>query len=152
MSPKRVSKKFKFIEHLSDIGLEFYGNTVEELFENAGEGMFSIICDLGMVGSLEKRSVSISQKSTSIEDLLILWLEKLLYLHEVDIILFSGFKVGSIYEEDNSMVLTAEIYGEKIDLDRHVIRMAIKAPTYHLLEVKKDGGRYNWKGRIIFDI
>lgn len=152
MNPKIVNKRYKYIEHLSDVGLEFYGNTIEELFENAGAGMFSIICDLKMVKPLKKRNVNISQKGRGIEDLLILWLEKLLYLHEVDSILFSGFNVDRIYRNNSKMVLLAEISGEKINLDKHVIRMAIKAPTYHMLEIKKDSRHCNWKGRIIFDV
>lgn len=152
MKPERVNKKYRYIEHLSDIGLEFYGNTIEELFENSGAGMFSIICDLEMVRPLEKRSITISRKDTGFEDLLILWLEKLLYWHEVDSILFSEFKVAGIYKKSSKMVLSAEASGEKIDPDRHIIRTAVKAPTYHMLEIKKGGKNCNWKGRIIFDV
>lgn len=152
MKSKIVNKKYRYIEHLSDIGLEFFGNTVEELFENAGEGMFSIICDLKKVRSLDKRRVRISQQSGSFEDLLILWLEKLLYWHEVDNIIFGGFEVKSIYKKNGDMELSAEVSGEKIDPDRHVIKTAVKAPTYHMLEIKKDEKNCNWGGRIIFDV
>lgn len=148
----RVNKKFRYIEHISDIGLEFYGNTMEELFENSGAGMFSIICDLETVRPLEKRRMSISRKDTGFEDLLILWLEKLLYLHEVDNILFSGFKVAGIKKKNIGLRLSAEVTGEKIDTGRHIIKTAVKAPTYHKLEIKKGGKDYNWKGRIIFDV
>lgn len=152
MKPGRVIKKYKYIEHVSDIGLEFYGNTIGELFENAGEGMFSIISDLGKIRPLEKRKVKISVKSGSFEDLLISWLEKLLYWHEVDNILFEGFEVSSIHKKNGGIELSAEVSGEKIDPDMHIIKTAIKAPTYHMLEVKKDGRNYNWKGKVIFDV
>jgi SHS2 domain-containing protein len=152
MKSKIVNKKYRYIEHLSDIGLEFFGNTIEELFENAGEGMFSIICDLKKVRSLDKRRVRISQQSGSFEDLLISWLEKLLYWHEVDNILFGVFEVKSIYKKNGDMELSAEISGEKIDLDRHIVKTAVKAPTYHMLEIKKDEKHCNWRGRIIFDV
>jgi SHS2 domain-containing protein len=152
MKSGRVNKKYRYIEHLSDIGLEFYGNTIEELFENAGEGMFSIICNLKKIRSLERRNVRIRSEHTDFEDLLILWLEKLLYWHEVDNILFAGFKVAGVYEKNGGVELSAEVSGEKIDPERHVIRTVVKAPTYHMLDIKKDGRRYSWKGRIIFDV
>ena len=38
---------FKEIEHPSDIGLRFWGRSIEELFENAGLGMFSVMTDIG---------------------------------------------------------------------------------------------------------
>ncbi|MDD3628773.1 MAG: archease [Actinomycetota bacterium] len=147
-----VIKKYTYIDHLSDVGIEFYGNTLEELFENAAAGMFSIMYDLKTVKPLLKKEVRISGKDINYEDLLILWLERLLYLHEVNTILFSDFKVKKIEKKENAFILEAEIYGEKIDLSRHEIEVAIKAPTYHDLEIKENGEGYRWRGRVIFDV
>lgn len=152
MNLKRTGKKYKYIDHISDIGLRFYGNTVEELFENAAEGMFSVMCDLKLVKPLEKRNVKVTGENAGYEDLLILWLERLLYWYEVDNILFSEFKVTRIDMTNHNLILDAEISGEKIDLDRHKITVSVKAPTYHMLEIKKDNRHHNWKGRIIFDV
>jgi SHS2 domain-containing protein len=147
-----VIKKYKYIDHLSDVGIEFYGNTPEELFENAAAGMFSIMCNLETVKPLVKREVRISEKGINYEDLLILWLERLLYLYEVNTTLFSDFKVKKIENKGNTFILEAEIYGEEIDLSRHEIEVAIKAPTYHDLEIKENGEGYKWRGRVIFDV
>jgi len=152
MEPERVNKKYRYIEHLSDIGLEFYGNTIEELFENAAEGMFSVMSDLKLVKPLEKRKVKITSENASYDDLLILWLERLLYLYEVGSILFSEFKVKKIDMKNHRLILDAEISGEKIDLSKHKITVSVKAPTYHMLEIKKDNRRHKWEGRIIFDV
>ncbi|MDD5601262.1 MAG: archease [Actinomycetota bacterium] len=147
-----VIKKYKYIDHLSDVGIEFYGNTPEELFENAAAGMFSIMYDLKTVKPVVKKEVRISGKDINYEDLLILWLERLLYLYEVNTTLFSDFKVKKIEKKENDTTLEAEICGEKIDLLRHEIRIAIKAPTYHDLEIKENGEGYKWRGRVIFDV
>lgn len=152
MNPERMSKKFNYIDHLSDAGIEFYGDTLKELFENAAAGMFSIMHDLKKLKPQIKKKVKISGKNIVYEDLLILWLEKLLYLYEVDEILFSDFKVSRIEISGNTFMLEADIYGEKIDLSRHKIRNAIKAPTYQELKIKEDGKNYGWKGRVIFDV
>jgi SHS2 domain-containing protein len=152
MNLKRVGKKYKIIDHLSDIGIEFCGNTLEELFESAAEGMFSIMCDLRLVKPLERRNVRITKGNINCEDLLILWLERLLYWYEVENILFSEFRVDRIDKRNHNLVLNADISGEKIDLDKHEIRVSIKAPTYHMLEVKSGNRGYNWRGRVIFDI
>jgi SHS2 domain-containing protein len=152
MDSRLAGKKYKYIEHLSDIGLEFYGNTVEELFENAAEGMFSVMSDLKLVKPLEKRNVKITSENAGYEDLLILWLERLLYWYEVDNILFSEFKVKRIDMKNHNLILDAGISGEKIDLDKHKITVSVKAPTYHMLEIKKDNRRHKWEGRIIFDV
>jgi SHS2 domain-containing protein len=147
-----VIKKYRYIDHLSDIGIEFYGNTLEELFENAAAGMFSIMYDLKTVKPLVKKEVRISGQDINYEDLLVLWLEKLLYLYEVNTTLFSDFKVKKIEKKENAFILEAEIYGEEIDLLRHEIKIAVKAPTYHDLEIKENEEGYRWRGRVIFDV
>lgn len=152
MNKRKSRKKFKYIEHLSDIGIEFYGDTMEEMFENAAAGMFSVMCDLKKVKPSEKRNIKISGKDFNYEDLLILWLEKLLYQYEIENMLFSEFKVEKIAKKNNKLRLEAEIFGEKIDLSRHKMSTAVKAPTYHTLGVKKDTVDNNWKGRVIFDV
>ena len=152
MNSKRAVEKYKIIDHLSDIGIEFYGGTPEELFENAGKGMFSIICDLRTVKPLEKKSIRITGKNPNFEDLLILWLERLIYRYEIDNTLFSKFKVDKIEREDHNLVLNAQIFGEKVDPRKHEIRVSIKAPTYHKLEITKNSSGHNWTGRVIFDI
>jgi SHS2 domain-containing protein len=152
MNKEGMRKKFNYIDHLSDAGIEFYGDTLKELFENAAAGMFSIMHDLNKLKPQIKKKVKISGKNIVYEDLLMLWLEKLLYLYEVDEILFSDFKVSRIEIRRNGSILEAEIYGEKIDLSRHKIRTAIKAPTYQELKIKEGGKNYGWKGRVIFDV
>jgi len=152
MKKVMACKKYRYIDHPSDTGIEFFGNTLEELFENAAAGMFSIICDLRLIKSEKRRVVKISKKGIGYEDLIVLWLERLLYLYEVDSMLFSKFEVKKIVENSNKTILEANVCGEKIDLSRHDIKTAIKAPTYHTLGIKKESIKNSWQGRIIFDV
>jgi SHS2 domain-containing protein len=145
-------KKYTYIDHISDTGIKFYGSTLEELFESAAGGMFSIICDLRIVKPVEKKNIETGGRNIGYEELLILWLEKLLYLYEVENMLFSKFKVAEIKKMNGKLILEAEIYGEKIDLSRHDIKAAIKAPTYHELEIKEDEIKSGWKGKVVFDV
>lgn len=138
------------MEHLSDIGIEFNGNSLEKLFENAAMGMFSIITDINIVDSRDKIRINIVLDYNSLEDLLILWLEKIIYHFETASMVFAGFKVNAVKRSGQGYRLKAEIIGENFDSKRHEIKMGIKAPTYHQLEVKKNGQK--WWGRVIFDI
>jgi SHS2 domain-containing protein len=141
---------FKRVEHLSDTGIEFYGNSPERLFENAAMGMFSIIIDRDGVVSRDKIRISIVIDQDSLEDLLILWLEKIIYHFETASMVFAVFNINSIIRSGQGCILKAEIRGENFDGKRHVIKTGIKAPTYHQLKVKKNGQK--WWGRVIFDI
>ena len=141
---------FKRIDHLSDTGIEFYGNKLEKLFENAAVGMFSIITDIESVIGKDKINVNIITDYNDLEDLLILWLEKIIYHFETADMVFAVFKVDSVKRSGQGYKLEAEIMGEKFDSSRHKIKIGIKAPTYHQLKIKNNGQK--WWGRVIFDI
>lgn len=143
---------FEEIEHPSDIRIRFSGKTMEELFENAGLGMFSMITDLSGVRSVKKIKISLSAESSTPEDLLVIWLEKLLYYFEVEDMILSRFNIKKITFDDNGAYLNAEISGEKTGDNKHNIINMIKAPTYHLLSIRENKKKHLWSGKIIFDV
>lgn len=145
---------YAFIDHLSDIGIEVKAGSPAELFENAALGMFSIMYDLKDVEAKEKEEISVKgKKGTDIEELLVSWLEKLLYVFETRKVLLCKFEITGIEVVKTIKYVNAFIYGERINLSRNKFYTAVKAPTYHMLEVKrsaKAGGK--WTARIIFDV
>jgi SHS2 domain-containing protein len=144
---------FKIIEHPADTGIAVYALSVEGLFQIAAEGMFSIICDTKSVGTDLKKNITIRDDSEiKLDDLLILWLEKLLYIHETSRILFSKFEIKKIKSGQGTTLLKAAIYGEKIDLKKHEAFISIKAPTYHKLNVSYNASGKYWSGYVIFDV
>lgn len=143
---------FEEIEHPSDIGIKFSGKTMEELFENASLGMFSMITDLKRVKAVKKIKINLSAESSNPEDLLIIWLEKLLYCFEVEDMVLSRFNIKKITFNSNGAYMSAEIYGEKTSDNKHNIINMIKAPTYHLLSIREDKKKHLWSGKIIFDV
>ncbi|HAJ95008.1 MAG TPA: archease [Actinobacteria bacterium] len=143
---------FEEIEHPSDIRIKFNGKTMEELFENAGLGMFSMITDLSKIRAVKKIKISLSVESSRPEDLLVIWLEKILYYFEVEDMIFLKFDIKKIVFDNNGANLSAEISGEKADNKRHSIINMIKAPTYHLLNIREDKKKHLWNGKVIFDV
>jgi SHS2 domain-containing protein len=135
-------KRFEFIEHTADTGLVAYGDTLAEAFANAAYGMFSIIADLKDVKEIESRHVTVSEPD--MEGLLFTWLNDLIYLFDVDTILFSRFDIIEFAE----CRLEAVCRGEKYDPSRHHLKTEVKSATYHMLEV--DGGKNTV--RVIFDV
>ena len=144
---------FKIIEHPADTGIEVYAANIEGLFEIAAEGMFSIICKTKGVGHELKKIIKLRETSEfGFDDLLILWLEKLLYIHETSRMLFSKFEIKKLKIGQGMSILDAVIYGEKINLKKHEVFISIKAPTYHKLKVSCDASGERWRGRVIFDV
>lgn len=137
--------KFELVEHTADIGLLSYGKTIQELFENAGEGLFSILTDITKVRPLEEYKLSVSGED--LEDLFIRWLNELIYFWEVERALASKFKVSI-----NDTSLEALIYGEKFDHTRHTIEHGVKAVTYYDFKIEYDKANNLWKAKVIIDV
>jgi SHS2 domain-containing protein len=125
--------KYEFIEHTADIGIKAYGDTLEESFANAALGMFNVMTEVSKVEPVGEYDVKV--ESDNLEDLLVDWLGELLFLHETQDVLLSEFEVKI---EDLS--LTAKVRGETLDRKKHELKDDVKAITYHMLEVNKEGG------------
>lgn len=140
-------KQFEVLDHTADIGLAAYGKNKTEVFLNTAKGMFEIIA--GENRDLKENFCDkIKLEAESLEDLLIAWLNELLYISEVKLVILNKFKI----EELTDYHIKAEIRGIKIDQLCFKIKKEIKAVTYHRLEVKKDKESGLWKAQVIFDI
>jgi SHS2 domain-containing protein len=137
-------KRFEILDHTADIGLIVYGEDLKTLFQNAGEGFFHLITDLKRVKRRTKRTIEIGKED--LERLMVDWLTELLYLSDVEGLLFREFKVESVGENGLKAVVKGEVFQEGV----HTIKTGVKAVTYHQIEVRKENGR--WRAQIIFDL
>ena len=113
--------KYILIDHTADIGIDLFGTTIEELFINAAFALFDIIADLSKVECKVEYKVKIS--GIDREQLLVIWLSELLYLHDVKYLLFKDFHITDMKENQ----LTASVCGEVFNDDKHVIKTEIKS-------------------------
>jgi SHS2 domain-containing protein len=140
-------KEFEIIDHTADIGIVAYGKTKREVFINAAKGMFEIIA--GENRDLKENFYAkIKLEAKSLEDLLIAWLNELLYISEVKLVILNKF----IIKELSDGQIKAEVGGTKINHLSVRIKREVKAVTYHRLEIKKDEGSGLWRAQVIFDI
>jgi SHS2 domain-containing protein len=137
-------KRFDLLEHTSDAGIVAYGADMGEAFANAAYGMFSLMADLEQVAEDTSRHVEVEAGDR--ESLVVAWLNELLYLFDVERIMFRRF---DILELTNTR-LRAEAHGEEADASRHRLKSGVKAATYHMLRVSEGGGRCSV--RVIFDV
>ncbi len=150
-------KNFEVIDYTSDVKIKAYGKTMEELFENSARGMFFLISenDASDLKVIQKISISTKHKVTC-EELLVFWLERLLFYHETKKILYFNFKINSLLLENNDenpcSVLEAEASGEKINMKKHEILNHIKGPTYHDLKIIYNSKSKVFEANIIFDV
>jgi SHS2 domain-containing protein len=136
--------RFEVFDHTADVGIIAYGKNLKEAFANAACGMFSQIADLKEVKEEVKRDIAI--QSSDQEALLVDWLNELLYIFDVEHIIFSRFDITELGQTS----LKATAYGERIDTSRHQLKTSVKAATYHMLKVEKK--KNGVKVRFILDI
>ena len=133
--------RYEEIEHTADVGIRAYGRSLDELFANAAEGMFSLIADLTAVKPVG--DIEVRLKADDIPTLFLRWLSELLYVHETQRLLFSSFQVHV-----DGTTLQGHARGEAIDKKRHELKLVIKAVTRHGLTVDLEKGI----AEVIFDI
>jgi len=135
---------FETFDHTADVGIIARGADLAEAFANAAKAMFSLMVDLDRVEPREERRIE--AEADDREGLLVAWLAELVYLSEVDNLVFGRFEIDEI--SDTRIV--ARAFGEPLDLDRHNPKLMIKAVTRHMLQVApSDGG---FQVRAILDI
>jgi len=137
-------EKYEEIPHTADIALRIYGHDLKELFANAAFGMFDIIADLS--GLKKDVSVDINLEATQTEDLLVSWLDELLYNFYTKGIIFFDFEIIDI---SNTRIM-AHAYGKHLGSNRNRLKREIKAATYHDLKITKIDGIYSVD--IVFDV
>ncbi len=144
-----MGKDYEIIEHTADVGLKIYGETKQELFQNAARGMFFLITGssitLGYIKN--KRYWKVECKGFGIEDLLVSWLSDLLYIHHTEFVIFGDFIIRYLTEQ----FIQSEVWGVKIKEYSYQVEKEIKAVTYHNLQVFKNK-RNQWETTIFFDI
>ncbi len=136
---------FKYLEHTADAEFIAYGRTPGEAFANAARATYGLMVDLAKVRPAEAREVRLA--AGSLDDLMFDWLSELLYLTEVDRLIFSRFEVA--IAGDGDFRLTAVARGEKIRPD-HGVFLHVKAVTYHDLRVEKRNNCY--EAQVLLDI
>ena len=138
---------YTFIDHTADVAADLTGGTVEEVFTAAAQALTDPITDLSTVQPAVTQSVTLG--AASLEDLLVDWLNELLYRFEVQNVLVSDARV-TLRESGGRRHLNATIAGEPFDPARHPSRVLVKSATYHGLTVVHEHG--TWRARILFDI
>lgn len=131
-------------EHQADIGLALHGADGAELFAEAGLAFFSLVCDLDEVE--ERLRYALAGEAASVEELLVGWLNDLVYLFEGEGVVCRRIT----FPQWSVTAYGAELYGEPADPSRHGLRDVVKAATYHGLLVTRDES--GWDARVILDV
>ncbi len=79
--------RYEIIDHTADIAIRTGGKDLNEAFANAAFAMFDTMCDAASVKPVGEFEVRV--EGDDLELLLVNWLSELLYICDVDDVLFS---------------------------------------------------------------
>ncbi len=129
----------------ADLTIEAYGSTLEEVFANAALAAFNAMTPLEAIKPKETKIFEVC--SEDLEGLLFDFLNELLYIHDVEFLVFSEIDVQVNLE---AFKLKAVCRGERFDPERHRSGIVVKAVTYHEMRIER--GEQGWRARVVFDI
>ncbi len=143
-------KGYETFEHGADIGIRGYGKTLEEAFSNALKALAELLVENAAVSSLTpKKSYSIELESELLDELFVIFINKVLTLFYLKKVLFLEFK-GEINFEKQGYVLKGKVRGVPYDAEKFGYGVEVKGATFTLAEVKKKGDM--WIAQCVVDV
>ncbi len=134
-------------DHTADVGLLVHGDDLNDLFRTAAEGAFDyVVANRDAVVARDVETITLHADSTM--ELLVVWLNELIFRSETKHRLYATFDVHVALD---GLSLSANVAGEPIDRERHLLDHEVKAVTRHGLQLDRDdAGR--WVAELILDI
>ncbi len=131
---------YTVIDHTADIGLRITGSSMSDLFLEAAR---ALVIESGAEAASSEKTVMIDVNGYDYEDLLVLFLNELLFEIQTRDFRVSGFNMIS-FLKSNIRVTVKGTYSAK------PLKNNIKAATYHNLDIVRK--RSGYETSIIFDV
>ena len=135
---------YELIDHTADFGIQVFGHSAKNLFQNAALALMDQLLDSGR--PCERQTHKLIVEGRDWPDLMVNWLREILYLWDGENQLTQAVQIDTIAETELTAFVETELYSRQ----NHAIKTEIKAVTYHQIQVSDMGDR--WEARIIFDI
>ena len=127
------------------MGLEVTGGTLSALFVHAAEGLREMV--FGDIGEeWPDREERVALDGDDVEELLVSWLNEILYLFETRRLVPLAFRV----EEVRLHGVSAAVEGATFDPNRFPVAREVKAITYHRLRLEQEPG--GWRACLYVDL
>jgi SHS2 domain-containing protein len=128
------------IDHTADIGIKVSSPTIESLYKEAARALVDLM-GAGTVESNEE--IMITAEGLDREDLLVRWLQEVLFLVEVKGYRLKDISIQRLTDTEMQAELRGAYSGEPLESE-------IKAVTYHNLQIREIDNAFEVS--IIFDI
>lgn len=140
---------FIYEDHTADVQARCWGKSLEEAFNQTAYSLMATITpNLKKISAKVEKKIRIEAEDN--EALLFDFLSELLYIFDVEELVFNNIIVQIIKESEELYVLNALLSGEKFDKSKHEIGVEVKAITYSFMEITESKNKVEIS--IVFDI
>jgi len=139
-----MSAKWEHFDHGADIGVRGIADTETGAFEQAALALTAVIANPDLVRHTE--TVEVHCEAPDHELLFAEWLNAIIFEMATRNMLFSRFEIKLLKES-----LTAKLYGEAVNIQRHSPAVEVKGATYTSLKVCKDDND-KWVAQCVVDV
>lgn len=142
--------KYQILEGIdtADVAYKAWGKTAEELFNNCAEAVMQTMAVPATVAPLRNFKFQIS--NIKLDELLLDFLDELLFLKDTRQMLFSRFNLQIKRTDAKDYHLDANLWGEKINPKKHKLRCDVKAVTRYKFSLGKE--KKSYVATIVLDI
>jgi SHS2 domain-containing protein len=141
---------YEFLEDVAtaDIAFRAWGKDVEETFVAAADAVMNVMVeDLDAIQPREERQLTADNEA--LDMLLFEFLQMLVYYKDAELLLLRVPQVR-IAPRDGGYRLEATARGERLDANRHRMRVDVKAVTLHRFSLQQSEG--GCEASVILDI
>lgn len=132
------------LAHTADMGIAARAPDRLGLFAEMAHGL--VVLMFGRTTLRPQRAVEIRLDGGDVEELLVAWLNEILYRFEVDGLVPADFTVHTLSEHH----LEATVRGEDYQPQRHPVQRQVKAVTHH--QVRLEQTSEGWVGQVYVDL
>ncbi len=146
----RMEEKFRYLDHMTDLIVEAYGNTLQELFENSAFGLINAMFDMTNVET--SHSIKIKAQGHDFKSLLYDWIEKIIlsiYIDRMIVVKFDSLSFSKIItndhpntnnkENDNNITIIREMEFLANDLDLYDSEKSKSKPDNYIYKIEGIG-------------
>jgi len=145
-----IKMVYEFLDHKSDVYVHVTSSSLSRAFEDAAAATFEVMLEQGSVRC--KKTIDLKIEATDVEQLLYMWVDRLLYHFDADSFALARAEVKSLRRRGNGkgkdngpdkedgkggFSLSARLHGEDYNPEMHGQKVGVKAMTYSLMMISK---------------
>ncbi|RKX81573.1 MAG: hypothetical protein DRP57_11705 [Spirochaetes bacterium] len=132
-------KRFEYLPKTADVRFRAFGNSIEQLLENSALAMINVMVDYKKVRKVVEKKIFL--KASNLENLMIKFLEEILFLLDTEGFLTAEIKEMNLNKNPQKYELRCVLLGDN-NLKNYELSSGVKAVTYNDLTIKKLNSKY----------